>query len=153
MILVPLNDEPPVVLNKAVIFFGRSQECDVVLSHSRKVSRKHCCIAQIDSLYLVRDLGSTNGVTVNHKKADPELAINVGDEVWIGDVGFRMVPGDQKGKPVAAAPLPPVKIKQSRQEATDKDVPIPIPEEDQDLIIEESVQQKILDNDDLDTFE
>ncbi len=36
-----------------IVFFGRAPECDVVLLDSRKVSRKHCCIAQIDDHFVI----------------------------------------------------------------------------------------------------
>lgn len=90
MHLVPLSNGPLIPLDKPIVFFGRAPECDVVLLDSRKVSRKHCCIAQIDDHFVIRDLGSMNGVRVNGKPVSREARINPGDEVHIGDIGFRM---------------------------------------------------------------
>lgn len=155
MILVSLDDGAPIVLNKAVIFFGRSHECDVILTHSRKVSRKHCCVAQIDDSYVVRDLGSMNGVRVNDRKADPELPLNVGDELWVGDVGYRFQPNATNGKAVQS----PVEIKDDPKARfvmplyESMDHPVAIPEEGEDFIIEESIRQKKIDPDEKGTFD
>ena len=157
MILVSLDDGASIVLNKAVMFFGRGHDCDVILGQSRKVSRKHCCIAQIDNDYLVRDLGSMNGVRVNETKAEPELSLNVGDELWIGDVGFQFRPATSKAMSVLPPPEKlPEPIEKEREEQEGKlinaplpsmDQPVAIPEEGEELIIEESIQQKIIDFD------
>lgn len=146
MMLVSLDDGSPVILNKAVMFFGRSNDCDIILTHSRKVSRKHCCVAQIDDSYVVRDLGSMNGVRVNERKADPELPLEVGDELWIGDVGYRFQPQGVKG--VVTQPKAEVQEKSQpellKPKQQNMDRPVPLPEEGKELVIEESIQQKIL---------
>jgi len=164
MILVSLDDGSSIALTKAVMFFGRGHECDFILGQSRKVSRKHCCVAQIDDGYLVRDLGSMNGVRVNALKAEPELPLKVGDELWIGDVGFQFLPAASNGMPVQlpkekvpAEAIPeeeePEEIIQVQEEKLinaplpSMEFPVAIPEEGQDLVIEESIKQKVIDLD------
>ena len=95
--LMPVADGRPVVLDKAVIFFGRHPECDVLLNRSRKVSRKHCCVAQVNQQIVVRDLGSMNGVTVNGQRVRKEAPLSVGDELVIGDMVYVLC----EGKPPA----------------------------------------------------
>ncbi|MBT5019576.1 MAG: FHA domain-containing protein [Planctomicrobium sp.] len=151
MILVSLEDGASIVLNKAVMFFGRGNECDIILNNSRKVSRKHCCVAQIDEDYVVRDLGSMNGVRVNERKADPELPLQIGDELWVGDVGYRFQPHDGKNgttQPKAEISEKPEEKKLLNPAIQNMDKPVPLPEEGKDLVIEESIQQKILGLDD-----
>ena len=151
MILVSLDDGAPIVLNKAVMFFGRSNECDIILKDSRKVSRKHCCVAQIDEDYIVRDLGSMNGVRVNERKADPELPLQNGDELWVGDVGYRFQPHDGNGvviQPKSTQNQPDTNKPVVNAPQQNMDQPVPLPEEGKDLVIEESIQQKIIDTDD-----
>lgn len=153
MHLVPMSNGPLIPLDKPIVFFGRAPECDVVLLDSRKVSRKHCCIAQIDDHFVIRDLGSMNGVRVNGKPVSREARINPGDEVHIGDIGFRMElrnpekRGDPKKKPsapgavkasVKAAPAkaPPVKAPSIPSRRVDplmlsQDLPVAIPDEDE----------------------
>lgn len=101
--LVPQTGGRSIVIDKAVVFVGRHPDCDVVINHSRKVSRKHCCICQVNDTYVVRDLGSMNGIRVNGKRVRKEARIAFGDEVSIGDVPFRL----QKGKTAAKPPQKP----------------------------------------------
>ena len=89
--LEPKAGGPPVPLDKAVLFFGRHPDCDVRLGDSPKVSRRHCCIAQVDDRWVVRDLGSMNGVTLNGTRVAREADLTVGDELLIGDFAFTVV--------------------------------------------------------------
>lgn len=77
-------DKPPIQL------VGRHPDCDIVINNSRKVSRKHCCIALINNRFLIRDLGSMNGVRVNGKLVKRDKYMNIGDEVQIGDVKYTL---------------------------------------------------------------
>ena len=65
--LLALTDGPSILLDKPILLLGRHGECDVQLN-SRKVSRRHCCIAQVHDYLVVRDLGSTNGVRINGER-------------------------------------------------------------------------------------
>ena len=91
-VLQPLKNHKPIPIDRAVILVGRGETCDVVISGSKKISRKHCCLVHSDQSFLVRDLGSTNGVWVNGKRVDRESEMKEGDRVAIGDVQFRFFP-------------------------------------------------------------
>lgn len=91
--LEPLGKGRPVLLDKPILFVGRHPECDIILLNSRKVSRKHCCLAQIDEGFKVRDLGSTNGISVNGQRVKKEARISIGDAVTFGDVEYRLLSG------------------------------------------------------------
>jgi predicted component of type VI protein secretion system len=69
-------------LDKPILLFGRDLECDVRFD-SRKISRKHCCLAQVGNSLVVRDLGSTNGVRINGIRV-PEGHLKQGDELTVG---------------------------------------------------------------------
>lgn len=100
--LEPLHDGGrQIVLDKAVVLIGRQAECDVILQDSRKVSRKHCCIAQVNDTYVVRDLASMNGVRVNGERIEREAPLEVGDEISFGDV--RYILRDTRANPVSEA--------------------------------------------------
>jgi hypothetical protein len=89
--LVPIDAGLCVIpLEKAILLIGRQADCDVSLTASRKISRKHCCIAIVNEAVVVRDLGSTNGVSVNGSRIDGEASLRLGDELAIGDVRFRL---------------------------------------------------------------
>ena len=92
--LVPAVDASQSVrLDKAVVLFGRHPDCDVVITSSRKVSRKHCCVAQINKGFVVRDLGSMNGVRVNGSRVKRSAPLHAGDELTVGDVVFHQEQG------------------------------------------------------------
>lgn len=143
MVLIPLDGGRPIPIDKAIMFFGRSPECDVVLDSSRKVSRKHCCVAQIDDHFLVRDLGSMNGVRVNDRTVRSESPLNVGDELWVGDLGYRFQPLTQPNMPslprgtAKAAPqkrpLPAI-----NPDLLSQEIPVAIPDEGKNFVVEES---------------
>lgn len=86
--LVSVKNGATFVLDKAIILIGRQAECDLVLPDSRKISRLHCCVAQVDDSYLIRDLASLNGVRVNGNRVR-ESQIQEGDEIAIGDIHFK----------------------------------------------------------------
>lgn len=89
MILSPAADGDPIVIDKAVIMIGRHPTCDVIINNNRKVSRKHCCVVQVNDKYFVRDLGSMNGIQVNGNKVKKEAPLNLGDLLTVGDVDYR----------------------------------------------------------------
>ena len=62
--LIALNEGPNILLDKPILLLGRHPECDIQIE-SRKISRRHCCIAQVEDYLVVRDLGSTNGIRIN----------------------------------------------------------------------------------------
>ena len=88
--LEPVDGSPPVPLDKAVLFFGRHPDCDVRLGESPKVSRRHCCLAQVDDRWVIRDLGSLNGVRLNGQPVSGEADFKLGDELAIGDQVYRV---------------------------------------------------------------
>lgn len=97
--LEPVSGGPPVLLDKAIVFFGRHPDCDVRLTGSPKVSRRHCCLVQVNDRWVVRDLGSMNGVTLNGTRVAQEADIAPGDILLIGDVPFSVVRAQNKTTP------------------------------------------------------
>ncbi len=93
-----------VLLDKAVILVGRHPDCDLVLEDSRKVSRRHCCIAQVNDTFIVRDLGSMNGVRINGDRIEEETPLDVGDEVAFGDVRYILESREASSQRAVAAP-------------------------------------------------
>lgn len=88
--LVPVNQGRPIVLDKAIILVGRHPDCDIVISDSPKISRKHCCLAIVNDRPVVRDLGSMNGVYVNGKQIDQQAWLKLNDELKIGNVAYHL---------------------------------------------------------------
>jgi hypothetical protein len=68
---------------------GRSRECDVVLS-DQNVSRKHAEVRPSGGKWIVKDLGSTNGVKVNGRRITGAQSLKPGDKIEVGTstIGF-----------------------------------------------------------------
>jgi pSer/pThr/pTyr-binding forkhead associated (FHA) protein len=135
---MPAENGVLIPLEKAIILVGRNPDCDIQLTHSRKVSRKHCCIAQVNDRYVIRDLGSTNGVAVNGRRIRKEVAIEFGDEIMIGDVQY-VLREQAAREPASRAPVlnsreerPPAKapVRTPIPPAISQDIPVAIPEHD-----------------------
>src|SRR5262245_12056390 len=103
--LLALTEGPNIPLDKPILLVGRHQECDVQIP-SRKISRRHCCIAQVNDYIVVKDLFSTNGVRINGSRVR-EGALHAGDELTIGNYRYKIQaepPSDsQEPSPAAAA--------------------------------------------------
>jgi len=96
--LLSLADGPSILIDHPILVFGRHQECDVQLN-SKKVSRRHCCVALVNGTLVVRDLGSTNGVKINGATIE-EAKLKAGDELAIGNFRYH-VSGDAGPRPMA----------------------------------------------------
>jgi predicted component of type VI protein secretion system len=86
--LVALSEGPNLPLDKPIVLIGRHQECDIQIP-SRKISRRHCCIAQVNDHLVIRDLGSTNGIRINGVKV-VEGNLQVDDELVIGNIRYQV---------------------------------------------------------------
>jgi len=92
--MISLADGPSILLDKPILLLGRHPECDIQLN-SRKVSRRHCCIAQVNTYLVVRDLGSTNGIRINGVRV-LEGRLKAGDELTIGNFRYQIQWDDEK---------------------------------------------------------
>ncbi len=86
--LLSLADGPTILIDKPILLFGRHQECDVQLN-SKKISRRHCCLAEVNGRLVIRDLGSTNGVKINGSKVQ-EGHLKPGDELALGNFRYKV---------------------------------------------------------------
>ena len=78
-------DGRTVVLGSGGGVLGRSRDCDLVLS-DQNVSRHHAEVRPSGGKWIVRDLGSTNGIKVNGQKVDPASpqSLRPGDTIELG---------------------------------------------------------------------
>ncbi len=132
--LLSLADGPSLLLDKPILLLGRHEECDVQLN-SRKVSRKHCVIAQVGESLMVRDLGSTNGVRINGVRVE-DGSLRTGDELTIGNFRYKVHVNERREvlpppeAPGAIAPASPRHFAQNEDdllEAAEEPVPLPEP--------------------------
>jgi predicted component of type VI protein secretion system len=127
--LLALTDGPSILLDKPILLLGRHGECDVQLN-SRKVSRRHCCIAQVKDYLVVRDLGSTNGVRINgHRVLEGKL--QAGDELTVGNFRYQVYLEATSSAKTGSTPAPPGKKpvpgpKTIEAQLEDADEPVPL---------------------------
>ena len=96
--LIALDYGPSILLDKPILLLGRHPECDIQID-SRKISRRHCCIAQVSDYLVVRDLGSTNGIRINGIRI-VEGKLSAGDELTIGNHRYKVAWDEEDPGPV-----------------------------------------------------
>ncbi len=131
--LLALDDGPSILLDKPILLLGRHPECDIQID-SRKISRRHCCIARVNDYLVVRDLGSTNGLRINGVRV-LEGRLTEGDELTIGTSRYEVVWESAEGngvhrKPAAKAKPSPAPVEDDVLESSDEPVPLPDPDAD-----------------------
>ena len=72
-----------ILLGSSGALLGRSRECDVVID-DENVSRRHAEVRPSGGAWIVRDLGSTNGVKVNGQRITGAQSLRPGDRIEIG---------------------------------------------------------------------
>jgi pSer/pThr/pTyr-binding forkhead associated (FHA) protein len=81
-IMKPLGGGDPVPLTKPELVVGRRASCDICLDYEN-VSGKHCVLRLIHGVWHVRDMGSTNGTTVNGSPIASDHSVLPDDELGI----------------------------------------------------------------------
>jgi pSer/pThr/pTyr-binding forkhead associated (FHA) protein len=80
---VLLFDGKRLVVGSAGVTLGRSRECEVVVDDPN-VSRKHAELRPRGGSWVLTDLGSTNGSSVNGRRIDAPTVVKPGDEIELG---------------------------------------------------------------------
>ena len=89
----PMRGESLIIaLNESGVSLGRNADNDLILTDPFSSSH-HAAIAASGNGFVLRDLGSKNGVFVNGKKIRGEVELRKGDEIFIGST--RMVFDEQ----------------------------------------------------------
>ena len=78
-----LVDGKRLVVGPNGVTIGRSRQCDVVLTDPN-VSRQHAEIRPRGGSWVVADLGSTNGVSVNGRRIEGPQIVKSGDTIEVG---------------------------------------------------------------------
>jgi predicted component of type VI protein secretion system len=79
-ILKPMGGGDPIPLLKMELTVGRRPSNDICLDFTN-ISGKHCVLRLVNSVWHVRDLGSTNGTTLNGAKLSSEHSVMPDDEL------------------------------------------------------------------------
>jgi two-component system, cell cycle response regulator len=76
------------------ITIGRDERADLTLSDG-SISRAHCMVDRHDGGYILVDLGSTNGTTLNGERVEDRMPLQPGDKIFIGASVIRFAYSDQ----------------------------------------------------------
>jgi pSer/pThr/pTyr-binding forkhead associated (FHA) protein len=85
----PVGGGDPVPLRKPELIVGRRPTCDIMLDFEN-VSGKHCVLKYHNQVWHVRDMGSTNGTSVNGARLSSEHAVMPDDELGIAGHVFHI---------------------------------------------------------------
>jgi predicted component of type VI protein secretion system len=88
-ILQPVGGGDPIPLNKPEMIVGRRPSCDIQLDFEN-ISGKHCMLRIINGVWNVKDLGSTNGTTVNGSRLATEQSVMPDEEIGIAGHMFTI---------------------------------------------------------------
>jgi hypothetical protein len=83
-----LLDGKRLVVGTEGVTLGRSRKCDIVLDDPN-VSREHAELRPRGGSWVLTDLGSTNGSSVNGRRIDSPTVVKAGDELEIGTAGMK----------------------------------------------------------------
>jgi pSer/pThr/pTyr-binding forkhead associated (FHA) protein len=81
-VMYPVGGGDPIPLTKPEIVIGRRPTADIRLDFEN-ISGKHCKLRFLNGLWMVRDLGSTNGTTVNGSLLSSEQSLMPDEELGI----------------------------------------------------------------------
>jgi len=81
------GDEIPLYKNEVVV--GRRPSCDIVLDFTN-VSGKHCMLRMVNNVWHIRDLGSTNGTSINGLQLSSEHSLMPDDELGVANHYFTI---------------------------------------------------------------
>src|SRR5436190_23929286 len=98
-------------LSRDETVIGRHPECTIQID-SNMVSRKHAKIVRDGNQFLVEDMGSGNGTTVNGVRIAARTPLKHDDRVKLGPILIRFidqaaVPQNRASAPAAAPPASP----------------------------------------------
>ncbi len=90
-------------LGKESIIFGRTDESHVVLDWDGLVSSRHFRIQEEDGCYVLRDLGSRNGTTINGNQVRFQ-ELRLGDRIVAGQTLFVVVESNDEDSSSSSRP-------------------------------------------------
>jgi hypothetical protein len=111
------NPEKTFMLSKTEVVIGRDVNADVVVN-TAEVSRRHARLYLDGGMYVIEDLGSTNGTFINGQRLTAPVPLRTGDIIMLGeaatlvyessqyDPNATMISAPDGQATIAAAPVP-----------------------------------------------
>jgi pSer/pThr/pTyr-binding forkhead associated (FHA) protein len=86
--LISCGGGDPIPLLKTRLLIGRATDCDIVLRFPT-VSVRHCLLEWTDGTWVVRDLGSRNGIRVEGVRCEAKSLLP-GNVFWVANLRYRI---------------------------------------------------------------
>ena len=83
MIMSGEKEGTEIPVTKGATTIGRVSACDITIS-DKKVSRQHCQLINVGTLYFIEDCGSSHGTWVNGASIDERIPLEVGQPFVVG---------------------------------------------------------------------
>lgn len=84
LLIGPDGESRPIRLNASPFVMGRSESVSLPMPGDTMLSRQHCAFEWTGEAWIVRDLGSKNGTTVNGQNLVREHRLTPGDRIVAG---------------------------------------------------------------------
>ena len=88
-VMQPIGGGDPIPLKKDELVIGRRPTCDIRLDFEN-ISGKHCVLKFVRGTWHVRDLGSTNGTTVDGLRISSEHGLLPDNQLGVAGHFFRL---------------------------------------------------------------
>jgi pSer/pThr/pTyr-binding forkhead associated (FHA) protein len=88
-VMKPMGGGDDIPLYKSEVVVGRRPSCDIVLDFNN-ISGKHCMLRLLNSVWHAKDLGSTNGTTINGLQLSSEHSLMPDDELGVANHFFTI---------------------------------------------------------------
>ena len=99
------------------IILGREEACDIVVRDA-EVSRRHIQITWEDDIFMIQDLGSTNGSFLNGTQLSTPTPLSNGNSIGLGQTSLRFEIDSQNAQDIAAVETANKKQKKSSQQVS-----------------------------------
>ncbi len=109
-------------LREPFISIGRETDNDIVLD-DQQASRYHAKIEQDGTVWVIKDLESSNGIRLNGRKISQSAPLSPGDEILIGETNFGVIGDDGTGADAVAIKAPESGADAKGAGPKDKDAP------------------------------
>ncbi len=94
------SSENCILLNAGLNVIGRSSKTSDISIDKPSISLKHCILLVSKSRIHLRDLASTNGTWVNHRKIRL-IDLRIGDQIKFGNISFELISSREISSSVA----------------------------------------------------
>ena len=127
-LIISLGEQSPstVELHHEYTYLGRAEENELAIPEP-SISNRHCVFILSGADVIVRDLNSSNGTYVNGEPAAEQI-LRPGDNIQVGVIDIKFVPGVRRPKLSPASSTAAVMVKPKRLIAAESGTTLKLPE-------------------------